>query len=585
VQLSYLVINRLVAELSSALSGRRILEGRVSPPHDLLLRVEGNQWVLLSASPRLGRVSFVPEPELPDGEGASWIDSHLVDARIAAVEQPPFERIISFVLATRDRVGTVKRSRLIAELMGRYSNVVLVSEPGNRVVAALRRVRGRMNRVRQVLPGKPYAPPPPLGRPTPSEVTEQQLRDILSGLDAPLWTALAGSIAGVDRLTAREILYLANIGDGSPPDGGGLRRLHQVLQALYASPPFLEGAAVLPAPMDRGPEVCVLHLQHASAAESRAYETVSEAVEAASEESRENQETSSRKGLADRDLALRVGRLRKKLDRMQEDMREAERADRYEKLGNLLMASLHTVTPRASSVTVPDVFEEGAPHVDIALDPNKSPVENARDYDRRARKLRRSLPVLSRRLGCARAELEALSGYRDRLQALTGGPELTELLEELAGEGYISARRGGQRQTQQAREARGPTARRYLTSDGWTVLVGRNNRENDILTRSALAQDIFLHAQGCPGSHVILKVEDSKRQPPRKALDEAASLAAYWSKARGAKTVPVSFTQVRYVTKPRGAPPGLVNIRNEKTLFASPLEIPRADELPGVDRA
>jgi len=118
-----------------------------------------------------------------------------------------------------------------------------------------------------------------------------------------------------------------------------------------------------------------------------------------------------------------------------------------------------------------------------------------------------------------------------------------------------------------------PRSRRYRTSDGWSVLVGRCNAENDRLTAGAAREDIFLHAQGCPGSHVILKTDGRSGGPPRKTLEEAARLAAYWSKARNSKTVPVNYTEVRHVNKPRGAAPGLVNIRNEKTLFVTPGEI------------
>ena len=121
--------------------------------------------------------------------------------------------------------------------------------------------------------------------------------------------------------------------------------------------------------------------------------------------------------------------------------------------------------------------------------------------------------------------------------------------------------------------------RRYRTRDGWLVLVGRNNTENDKLTKNSAKDDIFLHAQGCPGSHVILKRDGRADPPSRSTLKEAASLAAYWSKARGSKSVSVNYTEIRYVHKPRGAPAGLVTIQNEKNLMVEPREIRREDAI------
>ena len=239
------------------------------------------------------------------------------------------------------------------------------------------------------------------------------------------------------------------------------------------------------------------------------------------------------------------------------------------------MAGLHRVRPGDASVTLPDVYDPDGPPATIPLKANKMPHENAAAYLKRSRKAEKARPILARRLESARAELASVESFLERLKQAGGRDEVMAIRNELAASGWLKKRR--QKPSAGGNASAEAHPRKYLTSDGWTVLVGRNNAENDRLTKGSAKDDLFFHAQGCPGSHVVLKREGRRQKPSDVALKEAASLAAYWSKARHSRTVPVNCTEIRYVQKPRGAAPGLVTIRNEVTLFVAPRQLKRTE--------
>ena len=587
--LSYFTLRQLTEKLQESLQKQRVQDAFTIPPHDLYLKVEAGEQrisggsryplhLLLSASPHRGRIALSDPPSQEDRNRPSWVERYLLNAQIAAVRQVPLERIIELDLVKRDRLGGETRCRLISEVMGRYSNVVAVSEPGTRIVGTLRQVGGRMSRARQILPGRPYLPPPPQSRLRPDEVTPSRLREALEPQDIPRAEALLHTVAGLDLLTAREILWRAGIREDGQITSEEAGRILQELEALFENPPFLDDAVTVPRPKGRGREVLALDLQHLPGEGRRPFPSVSGAIEAVVLEEMDEKVLDGRKGEIKRALNRRLTAVETKIARIEADLEDAGRADLYEKNGTLLMSNLHRVRPGATSITLSDFFEPGTPDVTVPLDPGRPPAENAKDYLKKGKKARKGAPVLARRLEASRREGAELHAHLKRLEALSDEADLSAFQEEMERSGLIRPRRS--KGTGQKGKSKGDAvhSRRYRTSDGWLVMVGRNNRENDRLTKQSAKDDLFFHAQGCPGSHVILKREGKPGAPPRTTLKQAAGLAAYWSKARGAKTVPVNYTEVRHVQKPRGASPGLVTIRNEKTLFVAPHEIRKADE-------
>lgn len=569
--LSPLTLRRLCDELRPQIDYRLIRDVFLVDQRDLYLNLGDAGHLLLSAHPNRSCVVFAQPParrvQLP------WADRYLRGGGIIGIEHVAHERVVHLIARKRDRIGTATDCRIVVELIGRYANVILVHAETNKILGALRSTRARQNRVRAIYPGTTYQPPPALDRRPPETLTAQSLTFLTDCPEDARANALVQRIAGIDPVSACEVLHLAGLMDKQPLSPDDLGAFAQTIRAFFKTPPFCAGGMRV-RDMDNRDAVCALSLQHTQAEQT--YSTLSRAIaDVAAREVQAEARQGQQKNLA-KDLQNRLTTTERKLTRIREDITDAGRADQYEKMGNLLMCHLAQIPLYVESITLPDLFDPAGAEMVIPLNPRRTPSENASDYLKRARKARTGAPILGKRLEIARQEKDKIQHYLDRLNAVQSEDELDSLRRELEDARLI--RKQKKRSPAQSKRQPGDIhPRRYRTRDGWRVLVGRNNAENDRLTKRSARDDIFLHVHGCPGSHVILKRDGRADRPSRKTLKEAAALAAYWSKARGAKSVPVNHTEVRYVQKPRGARPGLVTIRNEKTLMVAPRELTRED--------
>jgi predicted ribosome quality control (RQC) complex YloA/Tae2 family protein len=274
-------------------------------------------------------------------------------------------------------------------------------------------------------------------------------------------------------------------------------------------------------------------------------------------------------------LERRLKAAERLVENLTRDLGRAEKGDLYRRRAEALAAHLHEIPAGAAQVEVSDP-RDGQPLV-IALDPALTPAANLEAWFRRARKADRGRDVIAERLAAARSARsrilaataaweQARSSFGTDLERLQGWQSWREKYADLfpaPGEGAVRSRYGPEEPAR--------PFRRYLVDDRWEVWIGRNNRENDELThRAAHGRDIWLHAQGVPGSHVILRTGGKPEQVPRAVLAKAARLAALNSKARHSGLVPVIFTEQRYVRKPRKSPPGVAVCLREKSLFVEP---------------
>jgi predicted ribosome quality control (RQC) complex YloA/Tae2 family protein len=574
MNLSYFTLRCLRHELNEILPGKRVRRAVLSGTHELVVETDHEIRLLLSASPatgRLQRVDRLPEPAHPM---PTWVEHHLCNSEILEIAQLPLERILSFDLRKRDRMGGERRYRLFVELIQRYNNVILTTEPDARILGALRRVGGKRDRRRRLLPGEPYRPPPSQDRLSPQDLTPADLDGAIREHQDQPARALASVVAGLDVPTAESLIAEAGVRPDTEPTPDAVEHLVGRIRSLFDRPPFLDRPQILNM-KGRPATIRTLRLPHRPGEVEHVCDSVSEAIErlAGMEENRQHHDADRHETVAA--LNRRRTSLERKVARIRADLDDAGNAELYRKFGHLLMAGLHRVRPGDASVTLPDVFHPDGPPATIPLNANKPPHENAAVYLKRSRKAEKARPILARRLESARTELASVESFLERLKQAGDRDEVMAIRNELAASGWLKARRQKSSAGRSASAEAHP--RKYLTSDGWTVLVGRNNAENDRLTKGSARDDLFFHAQGCPGSHVVLKREGKRQKPSDAALKEAASLAAYWSKARHSRTVPVNCTEVRYVQKPRGAAPGLVTIRNEVTLFVAPRQLKRTE--------
>lgn len=524
----------------------RILRVDPAGAYEVVLRCDSG-LLLLSADPSWARVHFVrrrPEGAPPDAF-VELLRARLSGARVVAADQPAFERVLELHVEAAD--GPY---RLVAEPMPKHANLVLVRD--GRVVGVARPVPPTRSRVRALLPGLAYRPPPPDPRPKPGEVDEPRLLQGLEQAGPPLWQGILRCVAGIGPLLSYELALRTGDPEAATCGPGRARALVRELEELRARvssgrfDPRVYGSEAAPVAFAPFPYRCLEHLDATPASMSEALERVVGArVAGARLEARRQALLGRIRALADRRAAA--------IRQVEADLQKAREADRLREWGTLLLAYAHQL-PKGSSVACLPGYQGET--VQIPLDPTRSAVENAQELFRRAARLRSAAQVLPERLAALRQELESLQDLRVQVECAETHEELDAVAEEL--------------EPPRARRPRPSRAQpRTFTVDGFSVLVGRSNRDNERVTfQLAGPRDLWFHARGLPGAHVVLKT--AGRTPSEETLRRVAALAAYYSGGRAAPAVDVDCTERRFVRKLPGGPPGRVTYRGERTLRVSP---------------
>ena len=507
-------------------------------------------------------------------------ERYLQGAAVDSVQADRRDRVLRIRLGRDNRRGEKTYGLLLVELIPPRVQAVLVAEQ-SRAIKGIWRAPDKAGQGRRLWEGGIYSPP---GRPRllPGEDSIDRFADALAEEmrkqrgNLPL--ALQRTIAGADRGVAAELLFRAGFtapreepdGPQATIDDALIGRLWSVGAEIFAESTVATGGFLF---TDRE-RLMVSSLRPRRPVEDlRRFDSI---LSALAEWRSSRQRTEARKvdfRLARQALTRELRQTTRSREAVEGDLDEAAEAPSLLQRGSLLLANLNEVKPGTARLELPNSFSASeADHLAIELDLRFSPAENAARFLKRARKLEKRLHVLPDRL---RRVLRLEQGLRRMLAKLeTDSEELPADVRE-----WMEQRRPEQKR------GRGDPARahprRYRTSSGWTVWVGRNQRENDQLThRMASQEDLWFHASGYPGSHVVLRREGRKDEPGARTIEEAAGLAAYWSKGRSARKVPVVYTRVKHVSKPRGGAPGLAVLKREKTVIVAPLLLATVEEVP-----
>lgn len=490
-------------------------------------------------------------------------------ARLTAVRQPQLERLLCFDFAAVNDLGDEVTLTLVAEIMGRYSNVILVDEAG-KIVDALRRVDASMSSERLVLPGVPYHMPPAQDKLC---LLTTDCREITERICAqPGGTGLAkavlSSVQGLSPVVCREIQHQTahgtdlRIADMTPERK---ERLTFFLNRLAQTVKNADGSPFMAVGPDQKPvDFSFLSMeQYGTAAVVSRKNSFSELLnDFYGERDRIERMHVRSQGLLHL-LTTASERLSRKINAQQADLERCAKKDELRVCGDLLSANLFRLEKGTDSVELPNFYEEGQPPVSIKMNPALTPSQNAQKYYKEYRKAKTAEEILAVQIRGARQELAYLDTVFDELSRASCERDLSEIREELTEQGYIRARKGAKKQN------RPHGFLEFRSTDGFRILVGRNNRENDELTlRQAKKNDLWFHTKNIPGSHVVLALEG--RKATSQAIGEAAALAACYSRGRDSSNVAVDYTEVRRVSKPQGAKPGMVIYVGNKTVFAVP---------------
>lgn len=570
-----LVLAAARAELAALLTGGRIERVQQPDGYCVVLTVhKGRRFrLLLSAHPEEARVHLTSQgapspPRLP--VFAAVLRKYLEGGRITSIRQPGFERVIEVAVTGRDALGQKANVLLIGEFMGKHSNILLVDSGSGKILDGIRRYTHAVSRHREVLPGVPYLPPPRTKR-DPLEVDEEELTaELLAlSLETEVTRGLQARFEGLSLVTAREIVHRAGLAaETTVGDCGAYEfaRLWATLQDVFTR--ARDGTLSPCLAVDLAGQPCdfaALKLTHLADGGRLEDGDMNAILDRFYTHRRERRSLEQQRHALLSVVARERRRAEKRLAHCRENLAAAERFEDWRRFGDLLIANLHAVSPHAEAVTVND-FETGEP-VTIPLDPQLSPTANAQAYFRRFQKQKAAAARAAEDEQRLTREIEYLEAVETALLQAEDDADLGDIREELAAEGYLSApsaakRRGGTRES-------APSPLTFQAPDGTVILVGKNNRQNDYITfRVAAEDDLWLHARGIPGAHVVVRA--AGRPVSRAALETAAALAAYYSRGREAGSVPVDYTLRRHVKKPRGARPGFVIYREERTIMARP---------------
>ncbi len=556
-------ISALVDELRGRLPGGRIQDVVDVAPMSLGLEVYAQgkrQYLLLCADSQQPRVHLVASKlrrgtQKPTQLGLLF-RSYVEGGRIAKIRQPAWERLLEI-----DVDGESGRVRIIAELMPRRANLLLVR--AGLILDCLNRVGPDDNRYRLSLPNHDYVPPPPIqNQLDPATISASDLQRILASADKPtqqLRRLLPGRILGMSPLLAREIAFRA-AGDRSARvvdmDGAKLAAaFDEVMQPLLKRnwQPGMGRESGLAAAYAACP---LTHLDWQPCS------SISEAMAAVYGEITGSQAYDEARKPVQAALADAQAKLLGKLESLRQGLRDESERERLRQAGELILAYQYAIAEGQSELRAQYDFD--SPEQVIRLDARRTPLENAQAYFRRYEKAKAaagSVPVLI-------AETELELAYLDQLEAdlvnASNWLEIDDVIQSLQARGHwagVHLKRlgGGGRQ--------GPL--RIVSRDGYVLWVGRNSRQNAQLTfKRANSQDIWLHARDVPGAHVVIR--DDGRRIKEDLLMQAAAVAAHYSQRRNDSNVQVDYTRVKYVRAIKGAGPGMVTYRNEKSLWVQP---------------
>jgi predicted ribosome quality control (RQC) complex YloA/Tae2 family protein len=564
-----LMMAAIAAELNATILNGRVQRVVQSGPRVIGLEVYAQHCrhqLLASAHSQHARVHLSQEKPTRDPQAQSPLLLHLRRRVRGAILQeisiPPLERILMLHFHHPGLPAEEQENTLVVEVMGRHSNLILMD--GQQIILdSIKRVTLQMSPNRPVLPHQVYMPPPPQAKMDPRHLSPNSLGHALAGLEAPLWQALVNLYRGISPQLAREIVFRAG-GDVERPaaDPGNLARLAEEITTFWSRPATGEWAPSLALQDDHAVGCAPYRLTHGPTWQVRAYESASQAVEAcfaAREPATGHQQL--RRILLD---AIRAQRERvvKRLGALQDEMKRADQAQELRQKGEWLLAYQHQVEPGQTVLRV-----EG---LEIALNPQRTPVENAQEYFATYRKAVQANRLLPRRIAETEQERDWLAELTALVHNAETYDELSILGTELQEAGILAPRR-----TTRFRKAKLPP-RTYQTADGFAILVGRNARQNEEITfRKARPHDLWLHVRGRPGAHVVIVTEG--RPIPDETLKTAAALAAYYSQGRREKRVAVDFTERRNVRRLNAQRPGLVRYKGERTVLAAPARPPQAD--------
>lgn len=583
-----ITVASIVKELSDNLTGGRIYKIAQPESDEIVLTIKTNadkgyqSKVVLSADASLPLIYVSEESKKAPMTAPVFcmvLRKHILNGRITSITQPGLERIVRFEVEHMDEMGDMRHKVLLIELMGKYSNIIFIDEE-NKIIDSIKHISASVSSVREVLPGREYFVTQTQDKADPLNTDITEFASLIRGKGMPIFKAIYSSYTGLSSVCSQEICYRASI----DADKSAIALTDAEFSNLYIAFSGLmsdvKQGTFKPTVAYIGgkpKEYAAFDLTIYSSAENSSiknYDTMSQLLEGYYSE--KNIETRIRQKSVDLRKIVQTALERnvRKLDQQTHQMQDTQKKDKYRVYGELLNVYGYSAKEGDKEITVDD-YNTGKP-LTIPLDPTLTASQNAKKYFDRYTKLKRTAEALEDQMKDVQEQIQHLESISSSLDIARQEEDLLQIRMELAEAGYVK-----KKSSEKGKRKEKITSKpfHYISSDGFDIYVGKNNYQNDELTfKVANGGDWWFHSKGCPGSHVVL-ITGGKDVPDR-AFEEAAALAAYYSKGKDQDKVEIDYLQRKNVKKPGGAKPGFVVYYTNYSMVIAP-DISNLKEVTG----
>lgn len=570
------VTHSIVSELNDKLISGKIDKIYQPEKDEIIVSVRtmaGTYRLLLSAAssnPRVHLTEISRQNPLNAPLFCMILRKHLTGGKIINISQHKFDRVIKFDIECYTEMGDLTTKSLVAEIMGRHSNIILIKDD-KKIIDSIKHIDGTVSAVRQVLPNLFYELPPQQDKMNPKTYSSDEFSNKLNTYpsDTLLDKLLLSEFMGMSPLMSREIAY--RIAGNTKPflsevDKSALvSAIEKILTSIInrETQPSVVFDESTKKPVAFS---CITLSQYNGSGKISDYDSISHAVESFFA-SRDLQDRLIQKSAGiTKIINNNIERCEKKIAIHADILDKSGKREQYKIYGDLLTANMYQLEAGADSVTVTNYYSENNEEITIALQPDLTPSANAQRYYKLYAKTKAAEVHAKEQLSDAEAEKNYLESVLDSVKRAETYNDISEIRDELAEQGYVP------NQTNKKKKGKDKSMPiEFKSSDGYTILVGRNNKQNDELTiRMAFSTDIWLHTKTIPGSHTIIRTNQNPDSVPDNTILEAAAIAAYFSKAQNSSGVPVDYTEIKNVKKPNGAKPGFVIYETNNTVYVTP---------------
>lgn len=568
-----IVISNLSYELNTNLVGGRISKISMPEENELIFTIKNNAKtyrLLISASASLPLVYLTdvnkPAPKVAPAF-LMLLRKYIGTAKITDIFQKGLERILCFKLEHLNELGDLSHKCMYVEIMGKHSNIIFTDE-NNKIIDSIKRISANMSSLREVLPGREYFLPDELKKKDLLNTELEEFIEILKSKEYALSKSIYMNFAGISPLIAEEIVLRASLPSQAPSTSLSELEYTHLFHTIRNLLDDISSHNFSPNIVYRKEEALEfssveLYSYNSEEYKKESYDSVSKMLYdfySSREAFVLNRQKSSD---LRRIVNTALERASKKYDLQEKQLQDADKKDIYRVYGDLLNTYGYSLKGGESSFTTENFYDDNK-EITIPLDKNKSAKENAKKYYDKYAKLSRTTKALSEEILNTKNDIEHLLSIQTALDVSSDDESLSQIRQELVDFGYIKKHSSGKQKKSTSHPYH------YISTDGYDIYVGKNNYQNEELTfKVATGNDWWFHAKGIPGSHVILKSNNEEELPDR-AYEEAAALAAFYSKAKDADKVEVDYIQKKNIKKVAGAAPGFVIYHSNWSMVATP---------------